>query len=143
MKRFFLTQFLAMLLVAVITFGIAWWLRCRSCATPRPNLTRALHLTDTQAIAVAGLDANYEKRLREICAAHCAARTELSHSLDNPNQAADCCARMCAAQADSEKAALDHILQIRALLTPEQQQRHAELFRQQWAGACPMRIHQP
>ena len=37
--------------------------------------------------------------------------------------------------------ALEHIFQVRALLTPEQQQRHIELVRQQLTGACPMRLH--
>jgi hypothetical protein len=45
---------------------------------------------------------------------------------------------MTAAQAESEHATLDHILGIRALLTPEQQQRYAKLVSQQVCNACPI-----
>ena len=143
MKRTLLALLVITLIVAGSAFGIARWLRCRSCAPAKPDLVRELNLTAEQAAAVTKLDAEYEKRLADICAAHCAARADLAGALTDQAKAAECCARMCAAQADSEKAALEHVFQIRALLTPEQQQRHVELVRQQLTGACPMRMHEP
>ena len=143
MKRTILALLVVTLLVAGTAFGVARWLRCRSCAAPAADITRGLDLTGPQADAVAKLDAEFQKKLSGICAAHCAARADLSKSLDDPAKAAACCQRMCDAQVSSEKAALEHILQVRALLTPAQQQRHTALVQQQLTGACPMRQHQP
>jgi Spy/CpxP family protein refolding chaperone len=143
MKRTILALLVVTALVAGTAFGVARWLRCRACAAPTTDIIRELGLTGSQAAAVAKLDAEFQKELGEICAAHCAARADLAKSLDDPAKAAACCQRMCAAQAASEKAALEHIFRIRALLTPEQQQRHIELVQRQLTGACPMRLHQP
>jgi Spy/CpxP family protein refolding chaperone len=106
-------------------------------------LRRELKLNDAQAAEVARLEADFQKRLSESCAAHCAARAALAESLADPAKAADSCQRMCAAQNDSEKAALDHILKVRALLTPEQQQRYTALVQRQLSGPCTMRLHKP
>lgn len=143
MKRTLLALLIVTIVVAGAAFGIAYWFRCRSCATAKPNLVRELNLSADQAAKLAQLEAAYQKRLDDICAAHCAARSALAEALPDEAKAAEHCAQMCAAQADSEKAALEHIFQVRALLTPEQQPRHTELVRQQLAGACPMRMHQP
>lgn len=143
MKRTILALLIVTAFVAGTAFGVARWLRCRACATPAINWARELQLTEAQAAAFAKLQAEYQQRLAEICAAHCAARADLAAALADPLKARECCARMCAAQADSEKLALDHIYQVRALLTPEQQERHLALVRQQLAGPCPMRLRHP
>lgn len=143
MKRTILPLLVVTVVVAGAAFSLARWLRCQSCVAPKPDLRRALNLTEVQATQVARLEAEYEKRLAEICTAHCAARAELAGSLADPVKSAACCQRMCDAQTASEKAALDHLLKIRALLTPEQQQRHTALVQQQLTGACPMRLHRP
>ncbi len=143
MKRTFLTLLVVTLLVAGTAFGVAYWLRCRVCARPKPDLRQVLQLTDAQAAEVAKLEAAYEKRLAEICADHCAARTELAASLADPVKAAACCDRMCAAQSASEKLALEQVFKIQAILTPEQQTRHLALVQQQLTGVCPMRVHRP
>ncbi len=130
--------------VATTAFGVARWLRSRPLALHDPAmLRRELKLTDAQAAEVTNLEADFQKRLADCCATHCAARATLAESLNDPTKAADCCARMCAAQNDSEKAALDHILRVRALLTPEQQQRYTALVQRQLSGPCTMRLHQP
>lgn len=141
MKRTLIALLVVTLIVAGTAFGAAYWLRCRACAPHKPDLRQALNLTPSQAAAVAELEAAYEKRLAEICAAHCAARAELAESLADRDKAAAACARMCAAQSESEQLTLDHLYRIRALLTPEQQVRHETLVRQQLTGACPMRLH--
>ena len=128
-------------LVAAAAFGVARWFRSQPLELHDTAwLRRELQLTDVQAAAVAKLEADFQKRLGDACTAHCAARSDLATSLAEPAKATECCQRMCAAQADSEKAALDHILHVRALLTPEQQQRYTALVEQQLTGPCTMRV---
>jgi hypothetical protein len=103
-------------------------------------LRHELKLTDAQTAEVAKLEADFQKRLADSCTAHCAARADLAESLNDPTKATEACQQMCAAQNDSEKVVLDHILRVRALLTPEQQKRHAALIKQQLTGPCTMRI---
>ncbi len=142
MKRTFIALFLVTLVVTGAAFGVARWLRCRSCAKPgKIDLVWELHLTGTQAAEVAKLEADYQKRLNEICAAHCTARAALAEALPDQTKAAGYCDKMCAAQADAEKASLEQIFKIRALLTPEQQKRHLEIVRQQLTDSCPMQVH--
>ncbi len=149
MKRTILALLVVTLLVAGAAFGTAHWLRCRSCAAPAVNLhdttwlARELKLTPAQATQLTQLEADYQKRLADCCATHCAARSDLAESLADPAKAADSCARMCDAQNDSEKASLNHILRVLALLTPEQQTRYIAIIQQQLTGSCPMRVHQP
>jgi Spy/CpxP family protein refolding chaperone len=143
MKRTLISLLLVAILASGAAFGLAHWLRCKTCTAPPVNLRKALNLSESQQAEYAKLEAEYQKRLDAICAAHCAARAALADALDDRAKAAECCARMCAAQSESEKLTLDHLFKVRALLTPEQQKRHADLVRQQLAGACPMRLHQP
>lgn len=144
MKKTILALLVVTALVAAAAFGAARWLRSRPLKLHDPAwLRRELKLTDAQAAEVAKLEADFQKKLADCCAAHCAARAALSESLNDPTKAADNCARMCAAQSDSEKVTLDHILRVRALLTAEQQQRYTALVQQQLSGSCSMRIHQP
>lgn len=149
MKRTIIALFVVTLLVAGAAFGTARWLRCRSCAAPAVKLhdtawlARELKLTAAQSTQLTQLEADYQKRLADCCATHCAARADLAESLADPAKAADCSARMCDAQNDSEKASLNHILGVIAILTPEQQKRYIALVQQQLTGSCPMRLHQP
>jgi Spy/CpxP family protein refolding chaperone len=106
-------------------------------------LTHELNLTDVQAAEVARIEADFQKKLADSCAAHCAARVALAESLTDPAKVAEHSARMCAAQTESEKAALDRILKVLALLTPEQQQRYTALVQKQLSGECTMRLHKP
>ncbi len=144
MKRTFIALLLVTFFVTGAAFGVARWLRCRGyAASVRPDLVRELHLSGTQAAEIAKLQTEYRKRLDEICVAHCAARSALAEALPDRDRAADCCAKMCAAQTDAEKAALEQIFKICALLTPDQQQRYLALVRQQLTGVCPMRMSPP
>jgi Spy/CpxP family protein refolding chaperone len=140
MKRTLIALFVVTLLVAVTAFGVARWLRCRSCAAPNVSLADELKLTDVQAAEVARIEAEFQKKLADCCAAHCAARAALAESLADPSKAAQHCARMCAAQTESEKAALDQVLKVLALLTPEQQQCYTALVQKQLSGECTMRL---
>jgi Spy/CpxP family protein refolding chaperone len=57
--------------------------------------------------------------------------------------ASACVERMCAAENASERATLDHILKVRAVLSPEQQRQYGAALKTQMSGSCPMRVHQP
>jgi hypothetical protein len=128
-------------LVASAAFGIARWRRSRPLELRDvARLRRELKLSDAQAAEVAKLEAVFQKKLADYCTAHCAARAEFAGSLKDPTKAAEACQRMCAAQNDSEKAALDHMLRVFALLTPEQQQRYTAMIQKQFSGACTMRM---
>jgi Spy/CpxP family protein refolding chaperone len=65
----------------------------------------------------------------------------LSQSLADAAKANANVEKMCAAQAESEKATLTHILRVRELLTPSQQERYAALINDQLCTACPMGMH--
>ena len=71
----------------------------------------------------------------------------LSEELAKPQvdlaRANACVDRMAAAQSESERATLDHILRVRAVLTPDQQQRYAALVSQQVCAGVPLGMHHP
>jgi hypothetical protein len=142
MKRTLLALFIVTLVVAGSAFGVAYWIRCRSCAPqPKVDWVKELHLTGEQAAAFAKLEAEFDRQLADSCANHCAARAELAESLTETGKATALCQKMCDAQAASERAALEHFRKVHSLLTPEQQQRHLALVQQQLTAACPMRLH--
>ena len=74
-----------------------------------------------------------------------ATRTELGQELGkleiNSSQATACVDRMCAVQADIERATLAHILRVREVLTPAQREQYAKLINQQVCTACPTGMH--
>ncbi len=154
MKRALPALLVVMLVTASISFGVAYWLRCRACATPVGPavhdagwLTRELSLTEAQAGQVRALETEFRAVLGKVCEQHCSARADLAAALTQPKvdsaAAQACVERMCAAEADSERATLDHILKVRAVLSPEQQTRYSAAIQAQLQGTCPMRIHQP
>ena len=148
---------LAILTVVVIAlaFGVARWSVRRAVATEQPSinlndtgwLKHELRLTDAQAAKVEDLDKEFRTRIEGCCAKHCNARFALSEELAKPQvdlaKTAQCVDRMAAAQSESERATLDHILRVRALFTPDQQKRYATLVSQQVCTAFPMGIHKP
>lgn len=148
---------LAILTLAVVAlaFGVARWSVRRAVATEQPSinlndtgwLKRELRLTDAQAAKVEDLDKEFRTRIEGCCAKHCSARFALSGELAKPQvdltKTAQCVDRMAAAQSESERATLDHILRVRALLTPDQQKRYAALVSEQVCTACPMGLHHP
>jgi Spy/CpxP family protein refolding chaperone len=148
---------LAILTVAVValSFGIARWSVHRAVAAEQPSinlndagwLKHELKLTSDQTAKIESLDTEFRTRIEGCCAKHCSARFALSEELAKPQvdlvTAARCVDRMAAAQSESERATLDHILRVRAVLTPAQQKRYATLVSQQVCTACPMGIHKP
>ena len=153
MKKNILALMVIIALAAGVSFGAARWLRCRAGAAPTAAnlhdaawLKHELKLSDAQAAAVAKLETEFNGKLADCCGVHCDARFALSRELAKPTvdqTAANACVqRMCAAAADGEKATLDHILRVRALLGAGQQKRYAALIGRQLC-ACPMNQHQP
>lgn len=152
MKRLLFLTGVAALLAAVASFSLANWL-ARRAPPSSVNihevawLKSALNLTDGQVARLDTLQSEFATRTADCCQKHCAARFQLSDELAKtaPNLATAqaCVERMSAAQADSERATLDHILRVRAVLSPEQQQRYAALINNQICTACPLGLHKP
>lgn len=147
MKRFLIAVALAALVATAVSFGTARWFARRAGMPIRLNdaagLRRELNLTDGQSARITALLADYRAAIGSNCAAHCAARDELSRALDDTGKAQACVARMCAAQAAAEHATLAHILQVREILNFEQRERYAVLINQQLCTACPTGAHHP
>jgi Spy/CpxP family protein refolding chaperone len=149
MKKTLMALAALTLLVAGISFGVARWSVRRADGKMVMNLNDAawlrheLGLTDAQSAEVDKLEKEFNARMQDSCDKHCGARfalgDELAKSTLDVIKARACVDRMVAAQADSERATLDHILAVRALLTPEQQQRYAKLVSQQVCYACPIK----
>ena len=110
-------------------------------------LKHELKLTDAQSAEIGKLEKEFGAKVEHCCETHCGARFMLSEELAKPQvdlaKATACVDRMVAAQSESERATLDHILRVRAVLSPEQQQRYAALVSKQVCTACPMGIHKP
>lgn len=152
MKRLLLAVAIATLVATGVSFSLSRWVARRAEATAAHIhetgwLKATLGLSDTQAAQVEKLHAAFAARVEDSCTKHCAARFDLSNELAKPNPDATttraCVDRMCAAQTDSERATLDHILQVRAILTPDQQKRYAALINEQICTACPLGLHKP
>ena len=154
MRRTLILFLGVVLFTAAAGFGVARWLRCRECAlpaTPRVHdaawLIRELGLNAEQTATVQALEKEFHAALMRACERHCTARAELSTTLgtaavDKPKAEA-CIERMCAAEALAEQATLDHILKVRAALTPAQQAKYTVAIQTQMSGSCPMRVHRP
>ena len=149
-QRLWLSVIVAAAVATAISFGTAHWCNHRqapSAISDTVDLRRVLALTDAQAAEVEKLEKIYRSQLAKCCEAHCAARADLATELGRPSpdttQAVACCQRMCTAQSDSERFTLEHILRVRVLLTPAQQQRHAALIQQQLAGSSCSMLVQP
>ncbi|MGD1018098.1 MAG: Spy/CpxP family protein refolding chaperone [Verrucomicrobiia bacterium] len=153
MKKTLIALAVLTFFVSSLSYGVANWCIHRSVSrgmadlNDTPWLKRELNLTDAQSIAIDKLNQEFRAKVDHCCDAHCDARFALGKELANPQvdltRANACVDRMAAAQADSERATLDHILRVRALLTPDQQQRYAALVSQQICAAGPLGMHHP
>ena len=99
------------------------------------HLATLLGLSEAQAADVNRLNTSYTERVQEACDAHCAARCQLAVALDDDTltreQARALVEKMCGSQKDNELATLDHILNLREVLTPEQRRKFADTL-----GSC-------
>ena len=154
MKRTLIALAILTVLVAGLSYGVAnWYVRRVTAAetvvdlNDTPWLQRELKLTSAQTAEIEKLNKEFSARIQHCCDEHCGARFALSEELAKPQvdlaKASACVDRMAAAQSTSERATLDHILKVRAVLTPVQQQQYAALVSQQVCTACPMGMHHP
>jgi Spy/CpxP family protein refolding chaperone len=107
-------------------------------------LNRELGLSETQRREVAALEKDFRSKLNASCAEHCAARFALGDELikpqPDPERARADVERMNQIQAGAERATLEHILRVRALLTEEQARRYSAIIRDQ---VCNMPMGTP
>ena len=153
MKKTLMALAILTLFVTGLSYGVANWCVRRSASEPVIDLNdvawlkRELKLTDTQSAEIENLDKAYREKVEHCCETHCGARFTLSEELAKPQvdltRATACVDRMVAAQSESERATLDHILRVRAVLTRDQQQRYAALVSKQVCTACPLGMHHP
>ena len=154
MKRTLTALATLALLVTALSFGVANWCVRRSAASETVVdlndtvwLKHELKLTDAQGTEVEQLNKDFSAKIEHCCETHCGARFALSEELAKPQvdlaKANGYVDRMAAAQAESEHATLDHILRVRAVLSPEQQRQYAALVSKQVCTACPLGLHHP
>lgn len=153
MKKTLIALVVLTLFVSSLSYGVATWCIHRSVSrgmadlNDTPWLKHELNLTDTQSTAIDKLNEGFRAKVDHCCDVHCDARFALGQEIAKPQfdltRANACVDRMATAQADSERATLDHILRVRALLTPGQQQQYAALVSQQICAAGPLGMHHP
>lgn len=143
---------LVVLVVAASAFGVTRWrMSCASgaCADSlreRSALTRELRLDNEQAAAIRKLNNDLESRLADCCMRHCAARARLIDALaadaNAGTQAEAVVSQMCQAYADSERATVSNIREVRALLRPEQRLLFDRKLSRGLCASCPMNKRQ-
>jgi Spy/CpxP family protein refolding chaperone len=106
------------------------------------RLTRSLDLSEVQAREIKAIHASLGAKLSDCCVRHCAARARLGQALaaetNGAGRAEAVLAEMCRAHEQSERATLDHIRQVRAVLTVEQRQRFDEMIADCMCRTCNM-----
>ncbi|MFZ4395805.1 MAG: periplasmic heavy metal sensor [Kiritimatiellia bacterium] len=140
-------------LVAVLTACAAAYsiTRCIACGRDTPSvdhlqdlsfLARELHLSNAQITEIRQLHATLGKNLNDSCRLHCAARARLGAALatdtNGTAQADAVLADMCQAYELSERATLQHIRAMRAVLNAEQVKRFDVLISQCMCQPCNM-----
>ena len=148
----------AVALVAVAatstSFSLSYWAACRhrAHATALGHgfqdvswLKHELDLTDTQMNEVGKLEKNLSRQLESLCTTHCAERFALGEELAQPvpdaEKARAHLERMNAIQAEAERVAFAHILQVRTLLNNDQGRRYGAMIHDQVCSICPLGLH--
>lgn len=87
-------------------------------------IERTLDLTPRQTEQVRALAKEFSARAESACGRHCQARCAVARELLQENAAAEDVRKhvdeMCESYAEQEHATLDHLVKLRAILTPEQ-----------------------
>ena len=126
-------------LILVVAAAVAFW-GTRLAVSPKParlpsyspgqvaHLKDELGLDGRQAAALGALEKELAAQLSDQCGRYCAVRAELgealmtegTHSVEMSRRLVD---RMCAIQAASELATLEHVRKVSALLNPDQRKK--------------------
>ena len=87
-------------------------------------IEKTLNLTPAQAEQVRALAEKFAERAQNACDRHCDARCAIARKLFQENAPPEEMQKhveaMCEAYAEQERATLDHLVRLRAILTPEQ-----------------------
>ena len=148
MNRQWILLLVAALAAGLVAFGVT---RHVVCCRTEPSidqlqdvsfLARELHLSDVQASAIKNLHVALGAKLNDCCRRHCAARARLGAALaaetNGTEQAEAIVAEMCRAYEQSERATLDQIRQVRAVLSAEQRRRFDAMITDCMCGTCGM-----
>ncbi len=141
MKKTLMLIAIAVVLGLAVSFSGSRWVVSKRQPLPVMQvydaawLKHELNLADAQAREVKQIAGEFQTKIDAFCVAHCAGRFALGDELAKPTvdveQARACVDKMNAAQAEAERATLEHILKIRALLTEEQARRYSAIIQQQ------------
>lgn len=149
MNRNLAAALVVLTVAAAFSFGVSRSMRCPSAPTldvlqDASWLTRELGLSAQQADAIRKLQQDLRTRLENCESMSCAARCQLGAVLfsetNGAAKASELVESMCKAQAESEKATLEHIQKVHELLTPDQQKKYRELVTSCVCSTCS---HQP
>ena len=148
MNRNWIVPVVAALAVGVVAYGLT---RYALCGRHNPSLdrvqdvsflTRELGLNDDQAQEIKRLQATLVAKLQDCCLRHCAARARLGQALaadTNGRAQADIVLKeMCRAYEESERATLDQIRAVRAVLNAEQRRRFDTMISNCMCKPCSM-----
>ena len=135
---------------AGVSFAVARWAATRSLRPTMATihdpawLKHELNLTDTQLRQVEALETAFRTKLEAACAEHCAARMTLGEEIAKSKPDVEQCRarveKMNAVAAEGERATLEQILKVRALLDEQQAQRYSSIIHQQ---VCNMPMGAP
>jgi len=138
MKRFWMIPLLSAVAAGLAAYGVTrHGLCCQAAPTPDPLqdvslLTQKLTLSDTQAAEVKRLHVVWGAHINECCQCHCAARARIMQALasgtNNAAQVDAIISEMGHAYEQSERATLEHLQQVRAILNPDQRARFDEMI---------------
>lgn len=139
MKRKVLVPAATALLAGVLTFvlmrGQNGFCACGGAAVSRNNisfLSSELSLTEEQTEKISGLLSSFEQQLEASCARHCAARSLINRVLSDQAAGQDqedaIVSELVRAYEAGERAALENIRDVRAVLNADQRKRFDELI---------------
>ena len=148
MNRSWIIPLVVAVAVGVLAFSIT---KMAHCGRPAPSIDRLrdvsflsheLNLSEAQAKEITQLHLTLATNLNDCCTNHCAARARLGQALaseSNDTAKADAViTEMCRAYEASERATLDQIRKVRALLNVDQRKRFDVLISNCMCQTCSM-----
>jgi hypothetical protein len=148
MNRKWIIPALAAAAAGALAFGVARHVACRGAGTALNDLQNISHLalslglSEAQAREIKAMHASLGAKLNDCCMRHCAARARLGHALasetNGAGQTEAVLVEMCRAYEQSERATLDHIRQVRAVLSMEQRKRFDTMITDYMCRTCSM-----
>ena len=150
MRSNLITALVVLCVAALFAFGVGRSMRCSKPSSSMDVLqdvswlSQQLNLSSEQVAEVRKLQQDLRTRLEDCNSASCAARCQLGSALfsdtNGSAQATALVESMCKAQAESERATLEHIQSVHKLLNAEQQKQYEELVSRCVCSSCS---HQP